>query len=96
MEERTKNHQLITDTQRLPEIARTLEEAEAIGLDTETTGLSPRDGRMRLLQLATPDETYVLDLFEVGDISPLKEVLEDGPVKIAHNLKFDQIGRAHV
>ena len=44
---------------------------------------------MRLLQLATPEETFVIDMFEVNDLSPLKEVLEAGPVKAGHNLKFD-------
>ena len=44
---------------------------------------------MRLLQLATPEETFVIDMFEVTDLSPLKEVLEAGPVKAGHNLKFD-------
>ncbi len=58
-------------------------------MDTETTSLSPRDGRIRLLQLATPDETFVVDIFETGDLAPLREVLEDGPVKTLHNSKFD-------
>src|SRR5215218_1988908 len=44
---------------------------------------------MRLLQLATPEETFVIDVFEVVDLSPLTEVLEGGPVKVGHNLKFD-------
>ncbi|HET7478578.1 MAG TPA: bifunctional 3'-5' exonuclease/DNA polymerase [Rubrobacteraceae bacterium] len=89
MEERTRNYQLTTEAEQLPRIAETLKEAEAIGLDTETTGLSPRDGRTRLLQLATPEETYVIDVFEVGDLSPLKDALEGGPVKVLHNAKFD-------
>src|SRR4028119_599961 len=89
MEEKTTTHTLVTDPDALPGIASTLEAAEAIGTDTETTSLSPRDGRARLLQLATPEQTFVIDLFEVGDISPLKEVLEDGPVKVFHNAKFD-------
>ena len=42
-----------------------------------------------LLQLATPEETFVIDVFEVRDLSPLTEVLEGGPVKVGHNLKFD-------
>jgi len=85
MEEKTTTYTLVTDPEELPGIASTLEAAEAIGTDTETTSLSPRDGRARLLQLAVPEQTFVIDLFEVGDISPLKGVLEDGPVKIFHN-----------
>ncbi|MDP8900667.1 MAG: bifunctional 3'-5' exonuclease/DNA polymerase [Actinomycetota bacterium] len=89
MEEKTTTYTLVTDPEELPKVASALEAAEAVGTDTETTSLSPRDGSARLLQLAVPDQTFVIDLFEVGDISPLKEVLEGGPVKVFHNAKFD-------
>ena len=89
MEEKTTAYTLVTDPEELPEIVSALEGAEAVGTDTETTSLSPRDGEARLLQLATPEQTFVIDLFEVRDISPLKKVLEGGPVKIFHNSKFD-------
>ncbi len=89
MEERTETYRLVTVAEDLAAIAKTLRNAEAIGVDIETTALSPRDGTVRLLQLATPDETFVIDVFEVPDLSPLGEVLENGPVKVGHNLKFD-------
>ena len=89
MEERTSNLVSITDAEELSRVAQALTGAAFVGLDTETTSLSPRDGRIRLLQIATPDETFVVDLFEVQDISPLKEVLENGPVKVLQNAKFD-------
>ena len=89
MENRTANYRLVTDPKELPEVANALEEAEAVGTDTETTSLSPRDGEVRLLQLATKEKTFVIDLFEVRDISPLRGVLEGGPVKSLHNSKFD-------
>src|SRR5215210_9379526 len=89
MEKSLSGYKLITDAPDLVDIAETLEAAEAIGVDLETTGLSPRDGRIRLLQLATPDEPFVVDAFAVRDLSPLKDVLEGGPVKTLHNGKFD-------
>ena len=89
MEERTTSYRLVTDAGELPSIAETLAGAEVIGTDIETTDLSPREGKTRLLQLATPDETFVLDAFAVRDLSPLEGVLEDGPVKVLHNAKFD-------
>ena len=89
MEERTQSYRLIRAGEDLAAVAETLQEAEAIGVDIETTALSPRDGGVRLLQLATPDETFVIDVFEVTDLSPLKEVLDGGPVKALHNGKFD-------
>ncbi|QIN77631.1 bifunctional 3'-5' exonuclease/DNA polymerase [Rubrobacter marinus] len=89
MEKSLSEHKLVTDAADLAPIAEAVRGAEAVGVDLETTALSPRDGRIRLLQVATPDETHVIDVFEVGDLSPLKEALEDGPVKVGHNLKFD-------
>jgi DNA polymerase-1 len=89
VEERTTEYRLISGAEQLSEVASSLENAEAVGLDTETTGLSPRDGRIRLLQLAAPERTFVVDLFETGDLSSLKGVLEGGPVKVLHNAKFD-------
>src|SRR5215210_6918022 len=89
MEERTTTYRLVTDAQELPGVAETLSGAEALGADLETTDLSPRDGRIRLLQLATPDEPFVVDAFAVRDLSPLKDVLEGGPIKVLHNAKFD-------
>ncbi len=89
MEKRTSNLHLVTETGLLSDSAEVLTNADFIGLDTETTSLSPRDGSIRLLQLATPDDTFVVDVFAVHDLSPLKEVLEGGPVKVLHNAKFD-------
>src|SRR5215212_3869110 len=89
MEERTTTYRLVTDAEELPAVAESLSGAEALGADIETTDLSPRDGRTRLLQLAIPDETFVVDVFAVRDLSPLKRVLEGDPVKIFHNGKFD-------
>src|SRR3712207_925417 len=89
MEERTTSYRFVTDAGELPGIAETLAGAEAVGADIETTGLSPRDGKTRLLQLATPDDTFVVDVFAVQNLSPLKGVLEGGPVKTLHNAKFD-------
>ena len=37
-----------------------------LGADTETTGLDPLRSRVRLLQIATPDQSFVFDLFQVA------------------------------
>jgi DNA polymerase-1 len=89
VEERTESYRLVTTGEDLAAVAQTLQGVEAIGMDLETTALSPRDGGVRLLQLATPERTFVVDVFEVGDLSQLTDVLEGGPVKVGHNLKFD-------
>lgn len=89
MEESTTSYRLVTGAGELSDVADRLAGAEALGADIETTDLSPRDGKTRLLQLATPDETFVVDAFAVRDLSPLRGVLEGGPVKAFHNSKFD-------
>src|SRR5215218_7891848 len=80
MEERTSTYRLVTDAEELASIAEALASAAAVGADIETTALNPRDGEMRLLQLATAEQTFVIDLFAVKDLSPLKAL---------HNGKFD-------
>lgn len=89
MEKSLSSHKLVTKDADLEGVAKAIEGAKVVGVDLETTGLSPRDDRVRLVQLATGEETYVIDVFEAGDLSLLKEVLEDGPEKALHNGKFD-------
>lgn len=63
-----------------------------IGVDTETTALDPRDGQVRLLQLATPEQSFVIDLFELRAFEHrgLRELLSSlQPIKVFHNAKFD-------
>ena len=89
MERSTSTYRLVTDADELARVTQVLENAEAVGADIETTHLSPRDGNTRLLQLAAPEETFIVDVFAVRDLSALKGVLEGGPVKALHNAKFD-------
>ena len=89
MEESTATFRLITGPGELREAARALAGAERVGLDIEATGLSPLDARMRLLQLSSGEETFVVDVFGVGDLGPLRDVLEGGPLKVLHNAKYD-------
>ncbi|MDB5101496.1 MAG: DNA-directed polymerase [Cyanobacteria bacterium RYN_339] len=82
---------IIRDGQALAALVPRLLEAEAIAVDTETTALSPFDGRMRLLSLGLPDETFLIDAFDVPDLSALARVFNSPkPFKVLHNAKFDQ------
>lgn len=64
--------------------------AEAVALDLETTALAPMDGRIRLLSLAVPGETFMIDLDAVPNLAPLRPLLvAPKPFKIIHNAKFD-------
>ncbi|MNX31301.1 DNA polymerase I [compost metagenome] len=80
----------IEDATGLEEAARALAHAEAVGLDTETTGLDPHRARLRLIQLATPETVYLIDASRFSDLGPLKAILEaPRPIKILHHAKFD-------
>ena len=90
------NYQLITTTDSQRAAATDLSKHQVIGLDTETTDLDPYRGKLRLVQLATPDIVYIVDLFAFGDakqnedLKPLRDIINaNRPVKIAHNAKFD-------
>jgi DNA polymerase-1 len=85
-------YDLITSASDIPRVAAALRLAPAIGLDTETTGLDPHTCRLRLLQLSTPQQTFLIDLFEVpaDSLAPVFAVLEQPEItKVAHNAKFD-------
>jgi DNA polymerase I-like protein with 3'-5' exonuclease and polymerase domains len=91
-------YELITTAEALRRAVDDLSSRQAIGLDTETTDLDPYLARLRLIQLATPDGVFIVDLnhFANGDIKqsdtlrPLRRLLSaPRPIKIAHNAKFD-------
>jgi DNA polymerase-1 len=69
-------------------VLQALDESERVGLDLETTGLNPHRDRPRLLQLSTERGLFVLDLFSLGDVSPLWEPLADSEL-VVHNAAFD-------
>jgi DNA polymerase-1 len=63
-----------------------------LGVDTETTGLDPYRSRVRLLQVATEDVCFVIDLFRVNALTHpgIRSLLvSPHPIKVFHNAKFD-------
>ncbi|MEK6322421.1 MAG: DNA polymerase [Acidobacteriota bacterium] len=65
---------------------------QIIGVDTETTSLDPFRGGVRLLQFATPEQGFVIDLFQLPALkhAGLRELLSSTkPIKVFHNAKFD-------
>src|SRR5437899_13028769 len=92
------NYRLIKNEEELRNAVELLSTRQVVGLDTETTELDPYLGRLRLVQLASADNVYIVDLnaFPDGDFSksealePLRQLLAaPRPIKIAHNAKFD-------
>ncbi|PYS22175.1 MAG: hypothetical protein DMF72_14515 [Acidobacteria bacterium] len=91
-------YQLVTSAEELRHAVDELSNAQVIGLDTETTDLDPYLARLRLIQLASPDGVYIIDLNKFADrdrkrsesLAPLRRLLSaPRPIKIAHNAKFD-------
>src|SRR5437762_13342242 len=92
------HYQLVTNGEELRRAVDELSTKHAIGLDTETTDLDPYTARLRLIQLATPDGVYIVDLNRFDreetilteSLAPLRQMLgAPRPIKIAHNAKFD-------
>lgn len=86
------SYRLINSWAEIGPLVARLQASSVVGIDTETTGLDPYQSRLRLLQLATPAETVLIDCFSLTreDLSPLAEVISGPrPVKIAHNARFD-------
>jgi DNA polymerase I-like protein with 3'-5' exonuclease and polymerase domains/intein/homing endonuclease len=98
-------YRLITDADGVAPACEELSRHAELGFDTETTSLSPFEGRLRLVQFASAEAVYVFDLFALaptGDaatseaLEPLRRLLTaTRPVKIAHNAKFDAKWVAH-
>src|SRR2546428_10295885 len=91
-------YQLVTTSEELGRAVSDLSSRQAIGLDTETTDLDPYLARLRLIQLATPDGVFIIDLNRFVDtdlkqseeLAPLRRLIGSArPIKIAHNAKFD-------
>jgi DNA polymerase I-like protein with 3'-5' exonuclease and polymerase domains len=91
-------YQIIANAAELRRAVDELSQKHAVGLDTETTELDPYIGRLRLIQLASADGIYIVDLnrFADGDmkqseaLAPLRQLFTSPrPIKIAHNAKFD-------
>ncbi|MGE0132033.1 MAG: bifunctional 3'-5' exonuclease/DNA polymerase [Blastocatellales bacterium] len=88
----SNSYRLITEVAELAKAANDLRGEQVIGFDTETTGLDPHTVKLRLIQLATAQTSYVIDCFRFtpDQLKPILDILSSPrPVKIAHNAKFD-------
>jgi DNA polymerase I-like protein with 3'-5' exonuclease and polymerase domains len=75
-----------------------LEQAPALGVDTETTGLDPMVDTVRLIQVASEELALIVDVHGFRDqdgaidwdfLSPLKGLLESKKLKVLQNAAFD-------
>ena len=73
---------------RAEEVLRTFQGESLIGIDCETTHLDPLRGHLRLVQLAVPGRTVVLDMHQVPAVL-LQSLLHLRARFVGHNLKFE-------
>ncbi len=72
----------------LEAVAGALRSVEVIGLDVETT---LDFGTLCLVQVATPDVTYLIDPLAVTTLAALSELLgSERPIKVIHNARFER------
>ncbi len=84
------SYEYVTTYERACAVAAEIVQAEVIPLDTETTSLSPYDGKVRLLSLNTGKNIYVLDFFLIPDVSPIIDALRrTKAIFVLQNAKFD-------
>ena len=80
---------LVKRAEDLAKVAQAIERAEVVGLDIETTSRKPHQGDIRLVQINTDPDTYVIDLFETGTLGPVVDGLRDSKaIKIVQHAKF--------
>jgi DNA polymerase I-like protein with 3'-5' exonuclease and polymerase domains len=84
------SYQVVTCAEELDVIARRAQETDVIGLDIETTSLDPRNGRIRLVQVALRDGVHIIDLGQVALSQDFLDALTASrPVKVIQNSKFE-------
>ena len=92
------NYKVIKTAAEVRAAIESLSKQTVIGLDTETTELDPFTARLRLIQLASPEGVFIVDLNSFADsdmkqseaLQPLRQLFNSPrPIKIAHNAKFD-------
>ncbi|HKO36294.1 MAG TPA: DNA polymerase [Pyrinomonadaceae bacterium] len=91
-------YELVTTPEQLRRAVEQLSKLQVVGVDTETTDLDPYVSRLRLIQLATPENVFIIDLDKFSsfdlklsdELAPLRRLIASArPIKIAHNAKFD-------
>jgi len=84
------DHEYIERPERLSTLVDELRGEPLLGVDTEAAGYHRYFDRLSLLQLSTRTRNYLVDPFEVGDLSALGELFADPAIeKIFHDADYD-------
>src|SRR5664279_2761337 len=64
--------------------------SRAVALDTESNSLHLYPEQLCLIQVATPEQIYVIDTITINDITPVKKILQDdSTTKVIHGADYD-------
>ena len=82
-------YEYVTESNQLDQAFSDIWNSDILGLDTETTALHPKDGKLLTIQVATPDVTYVFNATKLN-LTPLYHYLLDyNGLVVIQNGKFD-------
>ncbi len=84
----TPDYTVVAEPAQLERVLPVLHAAPVLSCDTETTGLDFRKDSLRLIQLATPDHAYLLDMRHIP-LEALFPLFNTERRWLFHNAKFD-------
>jgi ribonuclease D len=84
---------LVTDSRHLEKVCRMLLQATRIAVDTEADSMHHYPEKVCLVQIATEEQSYLIDPLAIHDLSALAPVLaEKGIQKLLHGADYDVRG----
>lgn len=84
------DYRLIDTDKELDKLCRNLLKQNTVALDLEADSMYHFKDRICLLQISTKDGNYVIDPLQIGDMSPLGQVLSNPEIqKILHGSDYD-------
>ena len=84
----TPRYEMVTEPAQLETVLPQLLDAPVVAVDTETTGLDPLTDRLRLIQLATPTLTVIVDV-QTCPVQALRPLFSQAHELLFHNAGFD-------
>jgi len=82
--------ELLTTSQQIADLARTLSAESDIAIDTESNSRHGYPEKVCLIQVATKSHVYLIDTLAVDDMAPFGKVLADESVmKVAQGAEYD-------
>ena len=83
-------YQFVTTDKDLAQVCRKLEPCEIIGVDLEADSMHCFLEKICLIQIAGPNQAWLVDPFLINDFSPFSQILENPEIiKVFHGSDFD-------